>query len=94
MIRDPNTRRKTMFTLLIAALVLLFCGSTFLQSTLNPREHPFWFIFFWLICIWVTLTAMFLAVFDMLMVKLEARRAQRQLRESLKAKAPTSTADK
>jgi protein-S-isoprenylcysteine O-methyltransferase Ste14 len=74
MIRDPNTRRKTMFILLVAALVLLFCGSTVLQSTLNPHEHPGWFILFWLVCAWLTLTALLLAIFDMLMVRLQARK--------------------
>jgi predicted membrane protein len=89
-IRDPNMRRKTMFALLIAALVFLFFGSTFLQSTLNPREHPFWFIFFWLVCAWLTVTAMLLAIFDMLMVRLEARRAQRTVREKLESERSTS----
>ena len=93
-IRDPNTRRKAMFALVIVAVLLLFFGSTVLRSTLNPREHPFWFIFFWLICAWVTVTAMLLAIFDMLLVRLEARRAERQLRENLRADAPTSTTDK
>lgn len=83
-IRDPVVRRKTMFVLVLVALVLLFLGSTFLQRFLNPREHPFWFILFWLACVWVTVTAMLLAIFDLLMVRLEARRAQRQLSERLK----------
>jgi hypothetical protein len=90
-IRDHNTRRKTMFVLLIIALVLLFSGATFLQSPLNPREHPFWFILFWLTCAWLTLTAMLLAVFDMLIMRLEARRAERTLREGLKTEPPGST---
>jgi hypothetical protein len=37
-IRDQSTRRKTMFVVLVVALVLLFSGSTFLQSNLNPRS--------------------------------------------------------
>jgi protein-S-isoprenylcysteine O-methyltransferase Ste14 len=82
-IRDPNMRRKTMFALLIAALVFLFFGSTFLQSTLNPREHPFWFIFFWLVCAWLTVTAMLLAIFDMLLVRAAARKAERILRQQI-----------
>ena len=83
-IRDQVVRRKTMFVLMLTALVLLFAGSTFLQGIISPREHPFWFIFYWLACAWVTVTAMLLAVFDLLMVRLEARRAERQLRENLK----------
>jgi hypothetical protein len=89
-IRDPITRRKTMFVLLVVALVLLFSGSTFLQAPLNPREHPFWFIFFWVVCAWVTVTAMLLAIFDLLMVRLEARRAARQVRENFKTSSWTN----
>jgi hypothetical protein len=84
LIRDQNTRRKAMFILLVAALALLLCGSTFLQAILNPREHPGRFIFFWVACGWLALTAILLAIFDLLMVKLEARKAERRLREKLK----------
>lgn len=70
-----------MFVLLVIALVLLFSGSTFLAPTINPREHPGWFILYWFVCGWLTLTAMLLAFFDFLMVRLEVRKAQRTLRE-------------
>lgn len=83
LIRDPNARRKTMFTVVLVALVLLFSGSTFLESALNPHEHPVWFILFWLICAWLALTALLLAVFDMLMVRAAARKAERILRSQL-----------
>ena len=83
LIRDQNVRRKTMFVVMLAALVLLFSGSTFLESALNPHEHPIWFILFWLLCAWLALTAMLLAVFDMLMVRAAARKAERILRSQL-----------
>ena len=73
-----------MFVLIVAALVLLFAGSTFLQAPLNPREHPVGFFVFWIACGWLTLTALLLAVFDLLMVRLESHSAQRTLREKLK----------
>jgi hypothetical protein len=79
-IRDQTTRRKTMFVLLVVALVLLFGGSTFLGSILNPHEHPGWFIFYWFVCGWLTLTAMLLALFDLLIVRAQARKAERLLR--------------
>ncbi len=82
-IRDQNARRKTMFVVVLVALVLLLCGSTFLESALNPHDHPVWFILFWLICAWLALTAMLLAVFDMLMVRAAARKAERILRSQL-----------
>jgi len=40
-----------------------------------------WFILFWAACGWLTLTAILLAVFDLLMVKMEARKTERSLRE-------------
>lgn len=83
LIRDQKMRRNTMFVLLIVALVLLFCGSTFLQSILNPREHPGWFILFWFVCIWLTFTAFLLAVFDILLVRAQVRKAEKTLRAGL-----------
>jgi protein-S-isoprenylcysteine O-methyltransferase Ste14 len=79
MVRDQRTRRKTMLVVLVLALVLLFSGSTFLQSALNPREHPGWFVLFWAICGWLTLMAILLALFDLLLVKIEARETERIL---------------
>jgi len=90
-IRDQQTRRNTMFILLLVALALLFSGTTFLQTTLNPRERPIWFILFWIVCGWLTLTALLLAVFDLLIVKLQSRRAQRMLGQNLKTSSPAST---
>src|SRR6266513_2529639 len=86
-IRDQNTRRKAMLFLLALALLLLIAGFTFLQPALNPREHPWRLIFFWIVCIWLTFTALLLALFDLLVLRLEARRAERALREKLR---PTS----
>jgi hypothetical protein len=97
-IRDQNVRRRSMFALLVIALVLLFSGSTFLAPTITPREHPGWFILYWFVCGWLTLTAMFLAFFDLLMVRLQARKTQRMLREDFPERespdSPRSTIDK
>jgi hypothetical protein len=70
-----------MFILLVIAFLLLVSGSTFLRSLLNPREHLVWSLLFWFTCLWLTLTALLLAIFDLLIVRLEARRAQKDLRE-------------
>jgi len=90
-IRDQTLRRNIMFILLLAALTLLFSGTTFLKTTFDPRECPIWFILFWIVCGWLTVTALFLAIFDLLVVTLQSRRAQRSLRENLKTKSPKST---
>ena len=82
-IRDQRTRRKAMVVLLALAVLMLLAGFTVFQSALNPREHPWFVILFWIICVWLTFTALLLAIFDLLIVRLEARRAQRALREKL-----------
>ena len=89
-IRDQQTRRKAMVLLLVIALLLLILGATVLAPWLNPREHLIATLVFWLACIWLTLTALLLALFDLLVVRVQARRAQRELREKLRSERPTS----
>jgi hypothetical protein len=95
LIRDQNMRRKTMFALLIVALAMLLAGSTFLQGFLSARAHPVWFTIYWFACGWLTLTAMLLALFDLLMVRMEARRAKKTLQGQISSgqnpDSPTST---
>ena len=93
-IRDQNTRRKAMLFLLALAFLLLISGFTFLQPALNPQEHPWRVIFFWIVCIWLTFTAMLLALFDLLVLRLQARRAGRALREKFGSDAGRSTSNK
>jgi len=81
LVRDRNSRRNVMFALIIGAIAFAFAGSTFLREPLNPQEHPVGFLLFWIVCAWLTLAALLLAILDLLMVKLEARRAERGLRE-------------
>jgi hypothetical protein len=83
LIRDQTARRWTMFVTLLVAMLMLFAGSTFLQSLLRPHEHPGWFIVFWLACAWLTLTALFLALLDLLVVRAQVRAAKRELRQTL-----------
>jgi hypothetical protein len=83
-IRDQATRRWAMFITLVVAMFMVFLGTTFLQPWLSPREHPGWFIFFWLTCAWFTLTALLLALFDLLILRTQDRAARKILREKLK----------
>ena len=89
-LRDQKTRRKTMVFLLALALLLLLLGGTVLAPWLNPREHLIGALVFWLACIWLTLTATLLAIFDLLAVRLETKRAKRALREQLRDDGSTS----
>ena len=82
-IRDQSTRRRVMFITLMVAMFMLFSGTTFLQPLLLPREHPGWFLLFWLACAWLTLTALLLALFDLLMLRARERAARKILREKV-----------
>jgi TRAP-type C4-dicarboxylate transport system permease small subunit len=84
-IRDQRTRRKAMVVLLALAVLMLLAGFTVFQSALNPRDHPWFVISFWIVCVWLTFTALLLALFDLLIVRWETRRAQRALREKLES---------
>jgi hypothetical protein len=76
-IRDQNTRRHTMFFVILAALLLLFCGVTFLNSSLV--ERPMIFILFWGACAWLTILSILLAIYDLLVVRARARALRREL---------------
>lgn len=82
-IHDQKTRRKAMVFCLALAVLMLLAGFTVFQTVLNPREHPWFVILFWIACVWLTFTAMLLAIFDLLIIRREARLAQRTLREKL-----------
>jgi protein-S-isoprenylcysteine O-methyltransferase Ste14 len=77
LLRDRRLRRKTMVAALAVALLLMVCGSSFLQSILDPHEHPVWFILYWFACAWVTVLALLLGIFDLLLTRRDGR-AQRQ----------------
>ena len=79
LVRDQTMRRKAMFWTVIVAVVMLFVGWTFLAPWLDPKIRPGWFIFYWLACAWVTVTAVLLAFFDLLMVRVVAREEKRRL---------------
>lgn len=80
MIRDQTLRRQTMFYVVLVALVMLFAGSTFLA--IDPREHPLVFLIFWAACGWLTILAVLLAIFDLLMIRAAARAARRELEKT------------
>ena len=77
LIRDPKMRRGMMAISIVLAAIMLVIGLTGLRSWLNPHEHPWRFILFWLVCAWQTSFALLLAVFDLLMTRAAAR-AQRK----------------
>ncbi len=88
LIREQRTRRSAIFFVMLAALAMLFLGATFFDRWL--REHPVLFILFWLACAWATFTALLLAFYDLLTIRIAARRERRRLAaELLKRKEST-----
>ncbi len=83
LLRDQTMRRKTMFWTVIVAVAMLFCSATFLGPVLDPQTHPAWFILYWLACAWLTVTVVLLAIFDLLMVRAQARAEKRALAEKM-----------
>jgi membrane-bound acyltransferase YfiQ involved in biofilm formation len=79
LVRDHRARRTLMFYNVLTLLVLMFLGSTLLWSWL--REHPLLFIGYWGFCAWLTILAILLALYDMAKIRLDAKRARRQLEE-------------
>jgi uncharacterized membrane protein YedE/YeeE len=81
LLRDQKSRRKTMTLCLVVAVALSIAGFTGFGSWLDPHEHPVRFLFFWGACGWITVTALLLALIDMLMLRVQARRAREELLE-------------
>ena len=72
-----------MTLLLVVALAMVATGLFGPGSWLEPREHPTRFIFFWVSCGWITVTALLLALLDVLLLRTEARRRRKRLRDEI-----------
>ena len=83
LIRDPKSRRKVMTLLLVVALGLVVLGIFGLKSWLEPHEYPMRFVLFWFACGWITLTALLLALLDLLSLRAQARRNRATLRDQV-----------
>ena len=71
-------RRSVMFYLLLTALGFVLVGGILFPDWL--RSRPIVFLVFWLTCALLTFIAMVLACFDLILVRVAARVAQRALR--------------
>ena len=81
-IRDQRMRRSMMFWIMLAALVMLFLGSWLLTERW-ARQHPWLYLIFWLICAWLTLTGVLLALLDILALRAAQRAARRVLEQQM-----------
>jgi hypothetical protein len=88
LLRDQKSRRRTMAVSIAVALILLVTGLTVFRSWLDPHEHPWRFIFFWLACAWEIVLAVLLALFDLLLMRAQERAARKALREQMQSDTP------
>ena len=83
LLRDPKLRRIMMAITVAIAVVMLITGLTVFRAWLDPHEHVWRFILFWFACAWQTLLAILLALFDLLLVRADARAARKAVREQV-----------
>ena len=81
LIRDERSRRLTTGIALVLAVAMALAGLTILRSWLDPHEHPWRFLFYWFACAWETMLVLLLALLDILITRLEARRARNRLNQ-------------
>ena len=93
LLRDQKSRRRTMAGSIAVALFLLVTGLTVFRSWLDPHEHPWRFIFFWLACAWEIVLAILLALFDLLLMRAQERAAQKALREEALKRSDANSAE-
>ena len=79
---------------LIIALALLVAGLTIFRPWLDPREHPWRFILYWLACAWETVLVLLLALFDLLLVRAQTRAARKILAEQFGREIAPESPDK
>lgn len=80
-IQDQSMRRSAMFVVLLAALVLLFLGVTFLNGFLSERLGLF--LIYWGACGWLTLTAILMAIYDLLRLRTYAREEKEKAKKEI-----------
>ena len=93
LVRDQPIRRKAMLWTVVVAVVMLFCGATFLAPVLDPKVRPGWFIIYWLACTWVTVTVVLLGIFDLLLVRVQARDERRRLARKMGRRGEADNGD-
>ena len=81
MIYDQHMRRLTMFYTVLVALVMAFGGDMFLSDWLRRPWQLF--VIYWLVCGWLTVLAALLAIYDLLLLRVQHRLVHRQLHKKI-----------
>ena len=86
LIVDQHLRRVTMFYAVLIPMLMVFAGVEFLGNWMDPHQHFYRFAIYWMICGWLTILAALLAVYDILITRLQARALRRALRARMLGK--------
>ena len=78
---DQQRRRNAMFYSIVTAGALLVLGATLFDGWLRASLTRF--LVYWLVCAWLTLLAVLLAMLDLLILRAQGRRVERELRKGL-----------
>ena len=81
-LRDTRMRRNVMLWIMMAAMVMLFLGSWLLTDDW-ARKHIWLYVAYWVVCGWLTLTGVLLAVFDILVIRAAERAMRRKLEQEI-----------
>ncbi len=81
LIVNQHLRRQTMFYTVLAAMLMAFVGDVILSRWLYEKLARF--VAWWLICGCLTVLAALLAMYDLLLLRLQHRLVRRELRERL-----------
>lgn len=93
LVRDQRSRRMLMTVSLLIVVGLVAIGLTVLRPFLDPHEHPWRFILYWLACAWQTILVLLLALLDVLLLRAQARTERKILRGQISDTAETKEAD-
>ena len=80
LIANQHLRRLTMFYVVIADMIMFFAGVTFLEGWLDWHRDLTRFAMYWLVCGWLTILAALLAVYDLLLLRVQHHILRRELR--------------
>ena len=87
LIVDQHLRRVTMFYAVLIPMLMVFAGVEFSWDWMDPHQHFYHFAIYWLICGWLTILAALLAIYDILVTRMQARVLQRALRVKMLGEA-------
>ena len=71
-----------MLWLMLVAMVMLFLGS-WLMPDEWARHHVRLYFLYWVMCAWLTIAGMLLAVFDMLIIRAAGQAMRRRIEQDI-----------